>query len=67
MKKYYVRRKDLTPFPFQYYYDQQGVQHKLPKGQTFTFAIHPQKSPPRRWRSGCLEVLFQKIISMPLI
>jgi hypothetical protein len=43
MKKYYVRRKDLTPFPFQYYYDQHGVQHKLPKGQTFTFAIHPQK------------------------
>lgn len=43
MKKFYVRRKDLTAFPFQFYYDRQGVQHKLAKGQTFTFAISPQK------------------------
>jgi hypothetical protein len=43
VKKYYVRRKDLTPFPFQFYYDRQGLQHKLCKGETFTFAIHPQK------------------------
>jgi hypothetical protein len=43
VKKYYVRRKDLSPFPFQFYYDRQGVQHKLSKGETFTFAIHPQK------------------------
>jgi hypothetical protein len=43
VKKYYVRRKDLTPFPFQYYYDREGVQHRLSKGQTFSFAIHPQK------------------------
>jgi hypothetical protein len=43
VKKYYVRRKDLTSFPFQFYYDRQGVQHKLSKGQVFTFAIHPQK------------------------
>jgi hypothetical protein len=43
VKKYYVRRKDLTAFPFQFFYDRQGVEHKLSQGETFTFAIHPQK------------------------
>ncbi|HBY98349.1 MAG: hypothetical protein M5U01_33805 [Ardenticatenaceae bacterium] len=43
MRHFYVRRKDLSAFPFQFYVDRDGVQRRLEKGQTFTFFIHPPK------------------------
>ena len=44
MRRFYVRRKDLSVFPFQFYYDRAGVRHRLEKGHTFTFAISPPKN-----------------------
>jgi hypothetical protein len=43
MRRFYVRRKDLSVFPFQFYYDRAGVRQRLEKGHTFTFAISPPK------------------------
>ncbi|MFN8454860.1 MAG: hypothetical protein U0401_09365 [Anaerolineae bacterium] len=43
MRRFYIRRKDLSVFPFQFYYDRAGVRQRLGKGHTFTFAISPPK------------------------
>jgi len=43
MRRFYIRRKDLSVFPFQFSVDRNGVQRRLEKGHTFTFAIQPPK------------------------
>lgn len=43
MRRFYVKRKDLSQFPFQFYVDRNGVEQPLEKGYTFTFAIEPPK------------------------
>ncbi len=43
MRRFYVRRKDLSPFPLQFYYDRDGVERRLEPGHTFTFAVEPPK------------------------
>ncbi|MGE5265108.1 MAG: hypothetical protein ACM3S0_17140 [Acidobacteriota bacterium] len=43
MRRFYVKRKDLSHFPFQFYVDRNGVERQLEKGHTFTFAIEPPK------------------------
>ncbi len=43
MRRFYVKRKDLSHFPFQFYIDRNGVEQPLEKGHTFTFAIEPPK------------------------
>lgn len=45
MRRFYVKRKDLSHFPFQFYIDRNGIEQPLPKGYTFTFAIEPPKDP----------------------
>ena len=43
MRRFYVKRKDLSHFPFQFCIDRNGVEQPLEKGYTFTFAIEPPK------------------------
>ena len=43
MRRFYIKRKDLSHFPFQFYIDRNGVERQLEKGYTFTFAIEPPK------------------------
>lgn len=43
MRRFYIKRKDLSHFPFQFYVDRNGVEQRLEKGYTFTFAIEPPK------------------------
>lgn len=43
MRRFYIKRKDLSHFPFQFYIDRNGVERPLEKGYTFTFAIEPPK------------------------
>ena len=43
MRRFYIKRKDLSHFPFQFYTDRYGVEQPLEKGYTFTFAIEPPK------------------------
>lgn len=44
MRTYYVRRKDLSHVPFQYYVDADGSARPLDKGYTSTFALMPTKN-----------------------
>ncbi|HET7010450.1 MAG TPA: hypothetical protein VFI11_06715, partial [Anaerolineales bacterium] len=43
MRRFYIRRKDLSAFPFQFYVDREGIQRRLERGHTYTFAIQPPK------------------------
>ncbi len=43
MRRFYVKRKDLSHFPFQFYTDRNGVEQPLELGYTFTFALEPPK------------------------
>src|SRR5512135_3003284 len=43
MRRFYVKRKDLSHFPFQFYIDRNGVEQRLAKGFTFTFSMEPPK------------------------
>lgn len=44
MRTFYVRRKDLSHVPFQYYVNADGSARPLDKGYTSTFAIMPIKN-----------------------
>jgi hypothetical protein len=43
MRRYILRRKDLSHFPFQFYIDRDGAQKRLEPCYTFTFAIEPPR------------------------
>lgn len=43
MRRFYVRRKDLSAFPFQFTYDRQGRPQPLARGATYTYSILPPK------------------------
>ncbi len=43
MRRFYVRRKDFSHFPFQIYITREGVESPLEKGVTYTFAFEPPK------------------------
>jgi hypothetical protein len=43
VRRFYVRRKDLSAFPFQFTFDREGVQQLLEKGDTYTYSILPPK------------------------
>ncbi|MEZ4867325.1 MAG: hypothetical protein R3C14_38730 [Caldilineaceae bacterium] len=45
MRRFYIRRKDLSHFPFQFYTDRNGVQQRLGRGYTYTLTIQPPKPP----------------------
>ncbi len=43
MRRFYVRRKDFSHFPFQYYITREGIERPLEKGFTYTFYFEPPK------------------------
>jgi hypothetical protein len=43
VRRFYVRRKDFSHFPFQYYITREGVERPLEKGATYTFYFEPPK------------------------
>lgn len=43
MRSFYVKRKDLSHFPFQFCTDRNGVEQSLEPGYTFTFSMEPPK------------------------
>jgi hypothetical protein len=43
MRRFYIRRKDFSQFPLQFYVGRDGVERRLEPGFTYTFAIEPPK------------------------
>lgn len=43
VRRFYVRRKDFSPFPFQFYIDRDGVERRLEPGQVFTYTFTPPR------------------------